>query len=57
MSVGNLEEFIDESHAIVSSSYGPEYYVSILSIVDKDQLEPGTSVLLHSKTMSVVGIL
>jgi 26S proteasome regulatory subunit T2 len=57
MSVGTLEEIIDDSHAIVSSSVGPEYYVSILSIVDHDQLEPGASVLLHNKSMSVVGIL
>jgi len=57
MSVGNLEEFVDENHAIVSGSMGPEYYVSILSFVDKDQLEPGSSILLHSKTHSVVGIM
>jgi 26S proteasome regulatory subunit T2 len=43
--------------AIVSSSVGSEYYVSMLSIVDKDQLEPGSSVLLHNKTMAVVGLL
>lgn len=49
MSVGTLEEIIDDNHAIVSSSVGPEYYVSILSIVDKDQLEPGCSVLMHNK--------
>ena len=55
--IGNLEEIIDESHAIISSTNGPEYFVNILSIVDKDQLEPGTAVLLHNKTMSVVGIL
>ncbi|KAM1345608.1 hypothetical protein ACFX2I_034909 [Malus domestica] len=30
MSVGNLEELIDENHAIISSSVGPEYYVGIL---------------------------
>jgi 26S proteasome regulatory subunit T2 len=41
----------------VSSAVGPEYYVSILSFVDKTQLEPGCSVLLHNKVMSVVGIL
>jgi 26S proteasome regulatory subunit T2 len=57
MSVGTLEEIIDDSHAIVSSSVGPEYYVSILSIVDHDQLEPGASVLLHNKSMAVVGVL
>ncbi|GMH30932.1 hypothetical protein Nepgr_032775 [Nepenthes gracilis] len=57
MSVGNLEELIDENHAIVSSSVGPEYYVSILSFVDKDQLEPGCAILMHNKVLSVVGIL
>ena len=49
MSVGSLEEIIDENHAIVSSSVGPEYYVNILSFVDKDQLEPGCSILMHNK--------
>ncbi|KAL6901923.1 hypothetical protein ACP4OV_004799 [Aristida adscensionis] len=58
MSVGSLEEIIDESHAIVSSSVGPEYYVGILSFVDKDQLEPGCAILMHNKfVLSVVGIL
>jgi 26S proteasome regulatory subunit T2 len=45
------------SHAIVSTSTGPEYYVSVLSIVDKGQLEPGCTVLLHNKVLSVVGLL
>jgi 26S proteasome regulatory subunit T2 len=36
LSIGTLEEFIDENHAIVSSNIGPEYYVSIMSFVDKD---------------------
>ncbi|XP_953936.1 26S proteasome subunit 4, putative [Theileria annulata] len=57
MSVGTLEEIIDENHAIVTSSIGPEYYVNILSFVDKELLEPGCSVLLHNKTNSIVGIL
>ncbi|KZZ98051.1 proteasome-activating nucleotidase [Ascosphaera apis ARSEF 7405] len=54
MGVGNLEELIDDDHAIVSSVTGPEYYVNILSFVDKDLLEPGASVLLHHKTVSIV---
>lgn len=57
LSVGSLEELIDENHAIVSSTVGPEYYVTIMSFVDKTQLEPGCSVLLHSKAMAVVGLL
>jgi len=54
---GTLEEMIDDNHAIVSSTHGPEYYVNILSFVDKDELQPSSTVLLHNKTNSVVGIL
>lgn len=57
MGVGTLEEMIDDDHAIVSSTTGPEYYVSIMSFVDKDLLEPGASVLLHHKNVSIVGVL
>merc|ERR1719247_1468290 len=57
MDVGSLEEFIDENHCIVSTAMGPEYYVNILSFVDKDQLEPGSSILMHHKNMSVIGTL
>lgn len=57
MGVGTLEEMIDDNHAIVSSSHGPEYYVTVMSFVNQDLLEPGCSVLLHHKVQSVVGIL
>eukprot|EP01116_Phalansterium_solitarium_P003075 TRINITY_DN135_c0_g1_i2.p1 TRINITY_DN135_c0_g1~~TRINITY_DN135_c0_g1_i2.p1 ORF type:complete len:449 (-),score=192.20 TRINITY_DN135_c0_g1_i2:142-1488(-) len=57
MGVGSLEEIIDDNHAIVSSAVGPEYYVSIMSFVDRDQLQPGSSILMHNKAMSVVGLL
>ena len=40
---------MDENHAIVSTAHGPEYYAGILSFVDKDELEPGCTVLLHNK--------
>jgi len=57
MSVGTLEEIIDENHAIVSTSVGSEHYVSILSFVDKDLLEPGCTVLMNHKVHAVVGLL
>merc|ERR1712159_243718 len=57
MGVGTLEEMIDDNHCIVSSSVGPEFYVNILSFVDKDQIEPGCTVLTHNKSLSVVGLL
>lgn len=52
LSVGTLEEMIDDNHAIVSSTHGPEYYVSVMSFVNQDLLEPGCSVLLHNKVVS-----
>ena len=57
MAIGTLEEIIDDDHAIISSASGPEYYVSIMSFVDKDLLEPGCSVLLHHKNQAVIGVL
>eukprot|EP00656_Telonema_subtile_P048119 TRINITY_DN5655_c0_g1_i1.p1 TRINITY_DN5655_c0_g1~~TRINITY_DN5655_c0_g1_i1.p1 ORF type:complete len:441 (-),score=151.99 TRINITY_DN5655_c0_g1_i1:270-1592(-) len=57
MGVGTLEEMIDDNHCIVSSSVGPEFYVNILSFVDKDLIEPGCTVLTHNKSLSVVGLL
>jgi len=56
LQVGNLEEIIDDNHAIVST-HGPEYYVNMLSFVDKESIEPGCTVLLHHKSMSVVGLM
>uniref|UniRef100_A0A2K5R5R3 AAA+ ATPase domain-containing protein n=1 Tax=Cebus imitator TaxID=2715852 RepID=A0A2K5R5R3_CEBIM len=41
VSAGTLEEIIDDSHAILSKSVDSEHYISILSFVDKDLLEPG----------------
>jgi 26S proteasome regulatory subunit T2 len=57
LQIGSLEEMIDDEHAIISSGNGPEYYVPVMSFVDKDLLEPGCTVLLHRKTHAVVGVL
>lgn len=57
LSIGTLEEFIDDNHAIVSSAIGFDYYSIIMSFVDKDLLEPGCTVILNTKDYSVVGVL
>lgn len=57
MAVGTLEEVIDDEHAIVSTSMGNEHYVSMLSFVDKDLIEPNCTVLLHHKFHAVIGVL
>ena len=36
LKVGDLEEIIDDDHAIVAPHSGLEYYTPILSVVDKD---------------------
>lgn len=57
LSVGTLEEFVDDHHAIITTGVGLEYYVNIMSFVDKDLLEPGCTVLLNYKDNSVVGVV
>jgi len=56
ITIGTLEEIITEENAIVSVGSG-EYYVKILSIVDKEKLELGCSVLLRSDLYHIVGVL
>uniref|UniRef100_A0A8C9KK28 Proteasomal ATPase second OB domain-containing protein n=1 Tax=Panthera tigris altaica TaxID=74533 RepID=A0A8C9KK28_PANTA len=56
MSVGMLEEIIDDNHAIMSTPVGSELYINILSFVDKDLLEPGCSVLLRHKVHAVIEV-
>lgn len=57
MAVGTLEEIIDDNHAIVSTSVGSEYYVNMLSFVDKDLIEPGCTVLLNNKVNIKLNLL
>lgn len=56
MQIGDLEEIIDDDHAIVSVN-GSDYYVPIMSFVDKDMLEPGCSVLLNNHSHAIIGVL
>jgi 26S proteasome regulatory subunit T2 len=57
MALGSLEEIIDDSHCIVSANAGSEYYVNIMSFVDKESLEPGCTLLLNQKSHAVVGVI
>lgn len=58
MTVGVIEDIVDENHAIVSVANGNlPFYVPILSIVDRDRLEPNAPVLLSKKGFSIVGVL
>ena len=45
--IGQFLEMIDENTAIVGSTTGSNYYVRILSTLDREQLKPSASMALH----------
>jgi len=50
-------EIIDRNHGIVSSTTGSNYYVRILSTINRELLKPGASVALHRHSNAVVDVL
>lgn len=55
--IGQFNEMIDENYGIVGSTAGSNYYVRILSTLDRESLKPNTSIALHRHSHSVVDIL
>eukprot|EP00977_Amphora_coffeiformis_P028839 scaffold37458_cov176-Amphora_coffeaeformis.AAC.2 len=55
--IGQFNEMIDANYGVVSSTAGSNYYVRILSTLDRELLKPNTSVALHRHSHSVVDIL
>jgi len=55
--IGQFNEMIDADYGIVSSTAGSNYYVRILSTLDRELLKPNTSIALHRHSHSVVDIL
>eukprot|EP01066_Platyproteum_vivax_P003522 Platyproteum_vivax@DN14454_c0_g1_i2.p1 len=54
--IGQFLEFIDKKHGIVLSTSGSNYYVRILSTLNRELLKPSCSVALHRHSHSVVDI-
>eukprot|EP00914_Ancora_sagittata_P007506 GHVO01014727.1.p1 GENE.GHVO01014727.1~~GHVO01014727.1.p1 ORF type:complete len:326 (+),score=61.69 GHVO01014727.1:142-1119(+) len=48
---------VDANHGIVSSTAGSNYYVRILSTINRELLQPSASVALHRNSHSVVDVL
>merc|ERR1712125_164488 len=57
MGIGQFNEMIDANYGIVSSTTGSNYYVRILSTLDRELLKPNTSIALHRHSHSLVDIL
>jgi len=55
--IGQFAEMVDNQHGIVSSTAGSNYYVRIMSILDREKLKPSNSVALHRHSHAVVDIL
>uniref|UniRef100_A0A915J5G7 Uncharacterized protein n=1 Tax=Romanomermis culicivorax TaxID=13658 RepID=A0A915J5G7_ROMCU len=55
--IGQFLEAVDQNYAIVGSTTGSNYYVRILSTLDRELLKPGSSVALHKYSNSLVDIL
>merc|ERR1712003_495526 len=55
--IGQFNEMIDTNYGIVSSTAGSNYYVRILSTLDRELLKPNSSVALHRHSHSVVDVL
>ena len=55
--VGHLQDILDDERAIVRSSNGTVFQVSINQRLDNEKLRPGTRIALNQDTLSIIEIL
>merc|ERR1712232_180888 len=55
--IGQFAEMVDQNRGIVSSTTGSNYFVRILSTLNRELLKPSSSVALHRHSHAVVDIL
>ncbi|XP_029654722.1 26S proteasome regulatory subunit 6B-like [Octopus sinensis] len=55
--IGQFQEIVSHDSAIVGSTTGSNYYVKILSIIDRELLRTGCSVALHKHSNALVNVL
>ena len=55
--IGQFLEMVDENAGIVSSTTGSNYFVRILSTLNRELLKPSSSVALHRHSNALVDIL
>ncbi|KAH8276331.1 26S proteasome regulatory subunit 6B [Drosophila bipectinata] len=55
--IGQFLEAVDENNGIVASTTGSNYYVRVLSTIDREQLKPSTSVALHKQSNCLVDLV
>nr|AAM29324.1 AT28212p [Drosophila melanogaster] len=55
--IGQFLEAVDENNGIVASTTGSNYYVRVLSTIDREQLKPSSSVGLHKQSNCLVDLV
>ena len=55
--IGQFLEAVDQNTGIVGSTPGSNYYVRILSTLDRELLKPSASVALHKHSNALVDVL
>lgn len=55
--IGQFLEAVDPNTGIVGSTTGSNYYVRILSTIDRELLKPSASVALHKHSNALVDVL
>ena len=55
--VGHLQDVLDDERAIVRSSNGTVFQVSINQRIDPSRLKPGTRIALNQDTLSIIEVL
>mmetsp|Transcript_13315 Transcript_13315/g.11804 ORF Transcript_13315/g.11804 Transcript_13315/m.11804 type:complete len:142 (+) Transcript_13315:63-488(+) len=55
--IGSFSEMINENYGICTSTTGTNYYVRVLSTLNREELKPNASVALHRHSHAVVDIL
>lgn len=55
--IGQFQEMVDENHGIVGSTAGSQYFVRVLSTLDRELLKPNASTALHRHSHAVVETL
>ena len=55
--VGTITDKVGKTKAVVKSSTGPSFLVSISKFIDSDEIVPGARICLNQQTLSVVEIL
>merc|ERR1711865_144279 len=55
--IGQFSEMVDNQRGIVSSTAGSNYYVRIMSTLNRELMKPSSSVALHRHSHAIVDIL